>query len=217
MNINLLNIFGIILAYLIGSVPTSVWIGKAFYGIDVRKFGSGNAGATNTIRVLGTLPGIIVLTLDIFKGWAAVNMAYFFGNNFIFYFQIVNFELILGLAALIGNIFPVYVGFKGGKGIATLTGIIIALYPFAFFVALGLFLLVFIFTRYVSLGSILTAVSFPFIVIFVFNITLPSLIIFACMIAVLVPLTHKKNIKRLLNGSESKLYFNKNKSKKTTL
>jgi acyl phosphate:glycerol-3-phosphate acyltransferase len=213
MNIEIINVIGIILAYLIGSIPTSVWIGRVFYGIDVRKFGSGNAGATNTIRVLGTLPGIIVLVFDAFKGWGAVSMAVFFGTNFHFYFQYVNYELVLGLAVLLGHVFPIYVGFKGGKGIATLTGIIIALYPFAFLVALGLFLLVFLFTRYVSLGSICTAVSFPFIVIFVFNITLPSLIIFACMIAVFVPLTHKKNIKRLLNGSESKLYFNKKHEK----
>ncbi len=213
MNIEIINIIGIILAYLIGSIPTSVWIGRVFYNIDVRKFGSGNAGATNTIRVLGTLPGVIVLAIDAFKGWGAVCLAFFFGNNFHFYFQYVNFELVLGFAALLGHIFPIYVGFKGGKGIATLTGIIIALYPFAFLVALGLFIVVFVFTRYVSLGSILTAVSFPFIVIFVFRITLPSLIIFACMIAILVPLTHKKNIKRLLNGSESKLYFNKKNKK----
>jgi glycerol-3-phosphate acyltransferase PlsY len=213
MNIEFLNVVGIILAYLLGSVPTSVWIGRIFYNKDVRKFGSGNAGATNTIRVLGTFPGVVVLIIDAFKGWGAVHLAYFFGNNFSFYFQYVNFELVLGFAAIIGHIFPVYVGFKGGKGIATLTGIIIALYPFAFLVALGLFTVVFVFTRYVSLGSICTAVSFPFIVIFVFKITLPSLIIFACMIAVIVPLTHKKNIRRLLNGSESKLYFNKNKEK----
>jgi glycerol-3-phosphate acyltransferase PlsY len=213
MNIEIINIIGIVLAYLIGSIPSSVWIGRAFYGIDVRKYGSGNAGATNTIRVLGTLPGVIVLAIDAFKGWGAVQLAYYFGNNFHFYFQYVNYELVLAFAVLIGHVFPIYVGFKGGKGIATLTGIIIALYPFAFLVALGLFILVFVFTRYVSLGSILTAVSFPFIVIFIFNITLPSLIIFACMIAVVVPLTHKKNIKRLMNGSESKLYFNK-KSKK---
>jgi len=209
MNIELVNVIGIILAYLIGSIPTSVWIGRAFYGIDVRKFGSGNAGATNTIRVIGTFPGVIVLLIDAFNGWGAVSLAFFFGNNFHFYFQYVNYELVLALAVLLGHVFPIYVGFKGGKGIATLIGIVIALYPFAFFVALGLFIIVFVFTRYVSLGSILTAVSFPFIVIFVFNITLPSLIIFACMIAVFVPLTHKKNIKRLLNGSESKLYFNK--------
>jgi acyl phosphate:glycerol-3-phosphate acyltransferase len=213
MNIEFLNVVGIILAYLVGSVPTSVWIGRIFYKKDVRKFGSGNAGATNTIRVLGTFPGVVVLIIDAFKGWGALHLAYYFGNNFSFYFQYVNFELVLGFAALLGHVFPIYVGFKGGKGIATLTGIIIALYPFAFLVALGLFTVVFVFTRYVSLGSICTAVSFPFIVIFVFKITLPSLIIFACMIAVIVPLTHKKNIRRLLNGSESKLYFNKNKEK----
>jgi glycerol-3-phosphate acyltransferase PlsY len=168
MNIEFLNVVGIILAYLLGSVPTSVWIGRIFYNKDVRKFGSGNAGATNTIRVLGTFPGVVVLIIDAFKGWGAVHLAYFFGNNFSFYFQYVNFEMVLVFAAIIGHIFPVYVGFKGGKGIATLTGIIIALYPFAFLVALGLFTVVFVFTRYVSLGSICTAVSFPFIVIFVF-------------------------------------------------
>ncbi|MCX6231435.1 MAG: glycerol-3-phosphate 1-O-acyltransferase PlsY [Bacteroidetes bacterium] len=204
-------IIGVITAYLIGSIATSVWIGRVFFGVDIRKLGSGNAGATNTIRVLGTKQGLIVLLFDTFKGWFAVFLAQFFAPDFYTYSQVSNLELVHALAAVLGHIFPIYVGFKGGKGVATLVGVIIALYPSSFVVLLGVFLIVLITSGYVSLSSITTAVVFPFIYIFIFKDSNSpiSLIIFAILIAVFIPFTHKKNIIRLLNGTENKFRLKK--------
>ncbi len=202
-------IFGVIIAYLIGSIATSVWIGRVFFGVDIRTLGSGNAGATNTIRVLGPKPGIIVLLLDAFKGWLAVFIGGFFAPGFYVPEQVVNFELVLALVAVLGHIFPIYVGFKGGKGVATLVGVIIALYPSSFFVVFAVFLCVLIFSGYVSLSSITSALAFPFICVFLFKVSYPSLIIFSILIAIFIPLTHKKNIARLLNGTENKFKIKK--------
>lgn len=207
-------IAGIILAYLIGSIPSSVWIGKAFHNVDVREHGSKNAGATNTIRVLGLKTGIPVLIIDAFKGLFAIYLAYLIGGV---HFGIsnsnslINYQIALGIAAFIGHVLPVFAGFRGGKGIATLTGVSIALFPFTFLVILGIFIIVFISTRYVSLGSILCSIAFPFVAVFIFNVSTPSLIVFTIVIAIFVPYTHRSNIKRLLKGEESKLKFKKEK------
>lgn len=204
------NIFGLVLAYLIGSIPSSVWIGKIFYGIDVREHGSGNAGATNTLRVLGTKPGIAVLVFDAFKGWFAVKLSYFLGNNFDYEsFAFANFQISLAFFVLMGHVFPIYAGFKGGKGIATLLGIALAIFNEITLISAGIFVVVFILTRYVSLGSIITALTFPVLVIWIFRIDTPSLIVFSCIVAVFVPITHKKNIKRLFKGEELKTIFTK--------
>lgn len=201
------------LAYIIGSIPTSVWVSKLFHGIDIRDHGSGNAGATNTIRVLGPRSGIPVLIFDAFKGWMAVYLA-----NFVDVFEpgtesFINFGLALGISAVMGHVFPAFAGFRGGKGVATLLGIVIALYPLAFLLVVGVFILVFVLTEYVSLGSIISAVSFPFIVIFVFNIESPTLIIFSILISLFIPLTHQKNIKRLIKGEENKMKIHKKHKK----
>ena len=197
----------LVLAYLIGSIPTSVWLGKLYHGLDVRNYGSGNAGATNTLRLLGTKMGVIVLILDACKGWLAVRLSNIFAISFFTGDQFINFQIALAIAAMVGHVFPLYARFKGGKGIATFMGISVALYPYPVLVIIGLFLLIFIFTKYVSLGSIIAAFTFPFIVVFIFNIHTPSLVIFSMAIAIFVPITHKKNIKRLLRGEESKLYI----------
>ncbi|RMG78149.1 MAG: glycerol-3-phosphate 1-O-acyltransferase, partial [Bacteroidetes bacterium] len=147
------HIIAIVIAYLMGSIPTAVWIGKIFYGIDVREYGSGNAGATNTFRVLGKKAGIPVLIIDILKGFFAVKLSYLFGGDILSHNQLINFQLTLGLAALLGHIFPIYVGFRGGKGIATLLGIMIAIHYQAALISFAIFTVIFIASKYVSLSS----------------------------------------------------------------
>lgn len=197
-------------AYLLGSIPTAVWIGKIFYGIDVRDHGSGNAGATNTFRTLGKKAGIPVLIIDVLKGFAAVKLSLLspFTLNLDFF---VGMKLALGFAALLGHVFPVFASFRGGKGIATLLGVIIATHPLAALCLLGVFLFFFSITHYVSLSSIAAAFSFPFIMLLVFQTQIPSLIFFSFMIAFIVLLTHQKNIERLLRKKESKMYLFKRK------
>lgn len=207
-----IGFFLIIAAYLIGSIPTSVWVGKLFYHLDVRDHGSGNAGATNTIRVLGYKAGIPVLLFDVFKGWLAVQLIDFFPHD-LFTADIRTYiKIALSIAAVVGHIFPVYAGFRGGKGVGTLAGVGIALYPIAFLVVLGIFIVCLILTRYVSLSSILASVSFPFIVIFMIHVTNPGLIILSVLVALFVPVTHRKNIQRLLKGTETRFQFTRKKT-----
>lgn len=197
-------ILGIITAYLVGSIPSAVWVGKIFYGIDVRTQGSGNAGATNTIRVLGIKAGIPVLLFDVFKGWLAVFLAHFFVPGHFSTGQIIVFEIIIAAVVVIGHVFPVFAGFRGGKGIATLVGVGIALYPTEVLIVLAIFILLLIAFKYVSLASITASICFPFIVFFIFNQTSIPLIILSVLVGVFIPITHRKNIKRLLNRTESK-------------
>ena len=199
-SINTLFLLG---AYILGSIPTAVWIGKYFYKIDVREYGSGNAGATNVFRVLGKKAGIPVLFLDIFKGFLAVSLASL-SNYTIHSNQFINLQLVLGIASLVGHIFPIFASFRGGKGIATLLGIILAVLPYAAFISIGIFILVLLVSGYVSLSSMIAAVAFPLIVILVFNITNNSLIVFSILIAIMVLITHQKNIERLIRREESK-------------
>jgi len=202
-------IIGVIVAYLIGSIPSAVWVGKTFYGVDVRTKGSGNAGATNTIRVLGVKAGLPVLLFDVFKGWLAVYLASYFvpgdfpNNGFIIY------KIVLATAVVLGHVLPIFAGFRGGKGIATLLGVGIAIYPLEVLLVLAIFILMLLIFRYVSLASITAAVSFPFIVIFIFHQDSLPLILLAIFVGIFVPITHRKNIQRLLNGTESKFLFRK--------
>ena len=202
-----LRIVLIIIAYLLGSIPTSVWIGRRFHGKDVRDYGSGNAGATNTIRVLGWKAGIPVLIIDLIKGWLAVQLAYLTHFYIPHSDDFITYQLFLGIAAMMGHIFPIYVGFKGGKGVATLFGVILALSPVATIVCIGVFLLIALLTKYVSLGSIVAGFSFPFILILIFHTTTPSLMIFSLIVAILLLFTHQKNIERLLRNEEAKATF----------
>lgn len=193
-----------------GSIPTAVWIGKYFYKIDVREYGSGNAGATNTFRVLGKRAGIPVLIIDVLKGFAAVSLAYL-SNYTRSSNQMINLQLVLGIASLVGHIFPIFASFRGGKGIATLLGIILAVHPYAAFVSMGIFIIILLTTNYVSLSSMIAAVCFPIVVIGVFKTTAPSLVIFSILIAIMVLITHQKNIERLLRREESKAKLIKKK------
>ena len=205
--INVTNITALILAYLIGSIPSAVWIGRRFYNIDVREYGSGNAGATNTFRVLGKKAGTVVLLMDIAKGFLAVKLVTIFGNYPQESQQYVNFKLVLGVCGLLGHIFPVYVGFRGGKGVATLLGIISAVHPLAAIVCAGIFSIMLAASSYVSLSSMTAAITYPIIIMFVFHENIATVNIFAMAIAILVLITHQKNIERLLRGTESRISF----------
>jgi acyl phosphate:glycerol-3-phosphate acyltransferase len=198
--------FFLLTAYLIGAIPTAVWVGKTFYGIDVRQHGSGNAGATNTFRVLGKKPGSFVMAVDIFKGWAATSLAYLLvPAGAIEADQLVLFKIIMGVLAVVGHIFPVYVGFKGGKGVATLMGMVLAIHLEAALICLGIFIVVLLISKYVSLGSMIAAIAFPLLLLLPrFHPDEPLLIVFGFLLSLMVVLTHKKNINRLLQGQESK-------------
>jgi acyl phosphate:glycerol-3-phosphate acyltransferase len=201
------NLGLILLAYLMGSIPSAVWIGKLMYGIDVRDYGSGNAGATNTFRVLGRKAGIPVLIADVLKGFIAVKLAWISGQYLPATQQYMNFALFLGLAALIGHIFPVFAGFRGGKGVATLLGILSAIHPQAALICTAVFLTSLLFTHYVSLSSMMAALAFPVAVMFIYHERVPSLNFFAMFVCIMVFITHQKNIERLLRGQESKTYL----------
>ncbi len=191
-------------AYLLGSIPTAVWWGKRYYGIDVREFGSGNAGATNTFRVLGKKAGIPVLFIDIVKGTSAVLLAFL--SPFVFESnQFVNLQLGLGIAALVGHVFPIFAGFRGGKGVATILGVVICLTPITSLMVLGVFLIVLLATRYVSLSSMTAGLSFPFFLNVVLKNQNQTLLIFSFFVAALLIITHKKNIARLLKRQETKV------------
>lgn len=210
MNWEIAKVLALLGAYLLGSIPTSVWFGKIFYNIDLREHGSGNAGATNALRVFGNRAGALILVLDALKGFAAVYLSRFFPEaSFTSANNVVIYQLILGSMALLGHVFPLFAGFRGGKGIATLVGIVVALFPQAVLICLAVFLLAFLPTRYVSLGSISAAIAFPVAVIFILQSDLIAEIIFSLAVAVFVPLTHHKNIRRLLKGKENKLHFRK--------
>lgn len=195
----------LIVAYLLGSMPFAVWIGQIFYGMDVREHGSGNAGATNTLRVLGKKAGFTVLFLDILKGSVSVLLARYSSYD-LHSVQFVNLELVLGISALFGHIFPVYAGFRGGKGIATLLGVVITINPIAALSTCLVFVLILIITRYVSLSSMIASLAFPIYIIFVEKTEILSLITFSLFITVLVIITHQKNIERLIRREESKIF-----------
>lgn len=195
-----------VLAYLLGSIPSAVWVGQAMYGIDVREYGSGNAGATNTFRVLGKKAGIWVLLMDIIKGFTATCLVIYIPEISPVYHKTwyVNVQLLLGLSAVLGHLFPIFANFKGGKGIATLFGMLIAIHYLSALACLGIFVLMLVATRFVSLSSISAAMMFPISLIWMFKRHEPLFIAFGICAALLVILTHRKNINRLLNGIENK-------------
>jgi acyl phosphate:glycerol-3-phosphate acyltransferase len=195
----------ILSAYLIGSIPTAVWVSKAFFGIDIRDYGSGNAGATNTFRVLGSRWGAFVMAVDVIKGVVATSlyilMPYYLHDEY----ERTNFMVGLGLAAVAGHIFPIWAEFRGGKGVATLFGMILAIQPVAAVCCVAVFLLVLYLTRFVSLSSILASVAFAVLILYIFDAQEKLYRAFAIAVALLVVLTHQKNITRLLRGNENKV------------
>lgn len=195
----------IILAYLLGSIPTSVWVSKYFFDIDIREYGSGNAGATNTFRVLGSKWGTFVMIVDMLKGLLAVKLVYLLpyivDNDLVR----TNLQIALGLAAVLGHIFPIWADFRGGKGVATLFGLVLGVSPWSSLCCVGVFLLVLYLTRFVSLSSILASIAFPIFILVIFNVDNHAYRIFAIAVALMVILTHQKNISRILKGSESKV------------
>lgn len=204
----------IVLAYLIGSIPTALIISRKFFGIDIRDYGSGNMGATNTFRVLGPRYGALVMTFDILKGVVAALLFTFIPYYFHHELERTNFMIGLGIAAVTGHIFPIFADFKGGKGVATLFGMVLAVQPVVAASCVGVFLLVLFLTRYVSLSSILAAIMLPVCVLWIFNEDEVIYRVFAILVAGLVVLTHQKNIGRLLRGVESRIPILKNRDRK---
>ena len=204
----------IFIAYLIGSIPTAVWISRYFFGVDIRDYGSGNAGATNTFRVLGSKWGSIVMSVDVLKGVIATSLyiviPFYMHNEW----DRTNLMVGLGLAAVVGHIFPLWADFRGGKGVATLFGMILAIQPIVAVYCVGVFLLCLYLTRFVSLSSILASIAFAVLILFIFNEKEPLYRAFAIAVALLVILTHQKNISRLLRGSESKIPILKYRDKR---
>ena len=206
------NIVFLLLAYLIGAFPSAVWLGRTFYNTDVREYGCGNAGATNTFSTLGAKAGVPVLLMDFLKGWLAVNLVYFVTDNQLMsdekFFEI---KLVFGIAAVIGHLFPVYTGFRGGKGIATMFGVMLGVYWQAALLSALVFVITFLISKYVSLSSIIASLAFPFIVIVILGInnTNTSLIIFSIFVPILSLITHQKNIERLIRREENKAKFGK--------
>jgi glycerol-3-phosphate acyltransferase PlsY len=195
----------ILSGYLLGSIPTSVWVGKSFYNIDIREHGSKNAGATNTFRVLGKSAGSFVFAVDVIKGVIPVLLVSLFADaseseTFAVY------QIIAGVTAVVGHVLPLYAGFKGGKGVATSFGVLLAIAPLSAIICLFIFLLVWFAFNYVSLGSITAAFFFPLIQYFLYPNQPIAIFIFSIAMSVLVIFAHKKNIGRLKNGIETKTY-----------
>ena len=204
----------IIVSYLIGSVPTALMVSKRFFGIDIRDYGSGNMGATNTFRVLGSRYGTMVMVFDILKGMAAVMLYNFLPFYLNHELERTNLMLGLGLAAVAGHIFPIFAGFRGGKGVATLLGLVLAIQPVIAASCIGIFALVLYLTRYVSLSSILAAIALPICVLWIWNENEVLYRVFALIVAILVIATHQKNIGRILRGVESRIPILKHRDKR---
>jgi glycerol-3-phosphate acyltransferase PlsY len=210
----------ILLAYCIGSIPTALIVSKSLFGIDIRDYGSGNMGATNTFRVLGSKYGTFVMVMDMIKGITAVKLFLLlpYYTDPIHSADLMNLQIGLGLSAVLGHIFPLWADFKGGKGIATLFGMVLAIQPNVAVACVGIFLLVLYMTRFVSLSSILAGIAFAVFILYIFDYHETLYRVFAVSVALLVLLTHQKNIGRLLRGNESKAgilkYRDRRKSRK---
>ena len=204
----------IILAYIIGSIPTAVWVSKSVFGIDIRDYGSGNAGATNSFRVLGTKWGSFVMLVDVTKGVIATSLYILIPFYLTNELARTNFMIALGMAAVLGHIFPIFANFRGGKGVATLLGMALAIQPMVALLCLVVFLITLLSTRFVSLSSMLAGVAFMVLILFIFNEKETIYRLFAIIVAMMVVVTHQKNISRLIKGTENKVPIFKNRGRK---
>ena len=214
----------IVLSYLVGSIPNSIIISKVVKGIDIREHGSGNAGGTNVMRVMGWKYGVIAILLDAFKGVVAVVFIarlHYGGMPFENVTPFDDFtlvQIIAGISAVIGHIWTVFAGFKGGKGIATALGMLIIIVTIDMLVAVAVFAIVVSVSRYISLGSILGAIAVPLTLVIrenLFHVNIEgygTLLPFLIFVSLLVIYTHRKNVVRLINGNENKVNFSKNKT-----
>lgn len=210
------SILLIVLPYFIGSIPTAVWVSKGMFGSDIRTFGSGNAGSTNMFRVFGFKAGILTQLVDISKGLLAAALPLIFVQlqkepQLFADFSLTLQSVICGLIAVFGHIFPVWAGFRGGKGINTLLGTMLMADWRAGLICLGVFVVVLLISRYVSLSSMLGTAAFPIYLVVkgIFSGLMPEilLIILACLMAAIVVWTHRTNIQRLMKGTESRVGF----------
>ena len=199
------SIAAMALAYLFGSIPSSVWWGRYFHGVDVREHGSRNAGATNTFRVLGWRSGVPVLLLDVAKGFIPVRLLPNFSGMEADTAPWMWLRIALVIATVIGHLYPVFAGFKGGKGVATSLGGILAVHPGAAGICVLIFAVVFLLSRYVSLSSLCAALAFPLAVTLLFQETNPVKIGFAITLCLMVFYTHRENIGRLIRGEENRM------------
>ncbi|HAQ4561404.1 TPA: glycerol-3-phosphate 1-O-acyltransferase PlsY [Enterococcus faecium] len=204
----------LILAYLLGSIPSGVWIGKLFFKKDIRQHGSGNTGTTNTFRVLGKTAGIVVLLMDILKGTLATCLP------MIFHLSGIN-PLWFGVCAILGHTFPIFAGFKGGKAVATSAGMLLGLNPVFFVYSCIIFIVSLFCTSMVSLSSMISAVLITLSTIvlpYVAPVILAKpnwlLTIIAFLVSSFIFYRHKDNIKRIRNHTESRIPFGLNSSKK---
>ena len=204
----------ILLAYIIGSIPTAVWVSKSVFGIDIRDYGSGNAGATNSFRVLGSKWGSFVMLVDVTKGVVATSLYILIPFYLTNELARTNFMIALGMAAVLGHILPIFANFRGGKGVATLLGMALAIQPMVALLCLVVFLITLLSTRFVSLSSMFAGVAFMVLILFIFNEKETIYRLFAIIVAMMVVVTHQKNITRLIKGTENKVPIFKNRGRK---
>ncbi len=199
----------IVAAYLLGSIPTALWVSKLFFGIDIREHGSKNMGASNAFRVLGPWFGLFVLLVDMGKAILAVLLANEVNVTDWLGKELMLWQFVFGLTAVAGHIFPVFAGFSGGKGVASLFGVVLAIQPWTAIICIVAFLAVVLVTRYISLGSLTAVVVFAVCVFFAVKEENNYMRWFSIVAATLVIILHHKNINRLLNGTETKINFRK--------
>ena len=200
---NLVHFLGLFSAYLIGSIPTAYIFGRMIKGIDIRQFGSGNIGATNTFRIMGKAPGLVVLAIDILKGFICVS---YIANLFLYISPVARPELykvLVGLATIAGHNWTVFLKFKGGKGVATSAGVVIGLIPKIFWLGFSVWLIVFVLTGFVSLASIIASVSIPIFALIFGEPT--EIVVFMSLLCLAIVYKHRSNIQRLKSGEEKRV------------